>query len=314
MNSVTKWNFKKNNVETIADVLLARTKLFNALRIMVYVVFGLGIFDLILFYINYMIQKAYDPSYPSFLADKDVHDLIFTTAFCIILSGLLLIWIRYKYSVKRRSIFTVNCDPAKYIAVIDAMLAKKPSLYKSLYLKEDGTLYVTALNHIKDYNQVYARLDELAVKNKSVLSMAQNAFLRGVTLASEGRLDESRSCLQYFEKCLYSGKIRRANYQRFCILRDDLEAAIAFHSNDFAKAAEFYRSALKTTTVKISPMDEVILRYGLAKSEYALGNYMDAYISLARAHEIICDTPHPMAVEINNMYAEMNTKLNTVFA
>jgi tetratricopeptide (TPR) repeat protein len=314
MNRVTRWNFKKADVESISTLLLQRTKLINVLKVLLYIVIGLGIFDIILYYFAHSFERMYDPGYPGFFEDPEVKELIFTVCFLVVFSTFVIKFSDFRYALKRRSIFVTDCDPRKYIAVIDSMLAKKPSLFSSLYLKEDAYVYVTALNHLKEFDKVYARLDELTVKNKKIISLAQNSFLRGMTLAAQDRLDESRSCLDYLDKCINSGKIRGANYQKFNVYRDTLEASIYYHCGDYAKAAVCYRNALNSPNTRLfSRLDKVVIKYGLAKAEYALGNYMSAYTAIANANELICDTPHPIAADIRSMYEEMNAKINKAF-
>ncbi|WP_408072403.1 tetratricopeptide repeat protein [Butyrivibrio sp. JL13D10] len=229
----------------------------------------------------------------------------------VVIVGIIVILFRSAREVVwTQSIFVEQCDPRKYVDVADWRVKLNRHMYKNTYLGRYCFNYVSALGYLKEYEQAFARLDEISQKKLKPMRAIYYNFKRGNLYADLGKIDESKKCLESLDSLLASGKYKGMKLSSATRYRDNLEGIIALAEGNYNRAAEIYRKLLEK---KEDRLNTIIYNHRLGMAEYNAGNYMDAYMALSKAYDQGKDTKLPIMAEVNEKYFELKDKVNSLF-
>ena len=183
----------------------------------------------------------------------------------VVIVGIIVILFRSAREVVwTQSIFVEQCDPRKYVDVADWRVKLNRHMYKNTYLGRYCFNYVSALGYLKEYEQAFARLDEISQKKLKPMRAIYYNFKRGNLYADLGKIDESKKCLESLDSLLASGKYKGMKLSSATRYRDNLEGIIALAEGIITERRKYIESCSERRKIALIPLSITIVSVWLS--------------------------------------------------
>lgn len=212
---------------------------------------------------------------------------------CILFFTNIKISREKKIYPKLYSILTDECDPHRFIEVVDEL--RKVAPFKKTFDSKIGTVYIAACHYDEDYDKALGTIEMLRNSRKNDAGdMVTCTLFEGVILAKTGKIEEAKKCLNELKEMLGSdtGSSKITN----------LEAAIAYAQKDYEKAASLYGSMIEGAGNDIS---KISLNYSCGNAEYEQGKYEEAKIHYHAALEVNKIAKLKLMVDLKEKYGNI---------